>query len=146
MGIYIGWVERKISGSTVFFNFKPIAEVQQNQIIELTTSDLDNLLPESQKHDINFTYQWNSPDQLREMDANFKDGALTAFEFVLSDLSDNIYNGVRRPTGYMVKALDMLDEGKITKLCTVDAYQVVRAAETSDFYNEPIVEIDVDDV
>ena len=40
----------------------------------------------------------------------------------------------------------MNSEGKITKLCTVDAYQVVRAAETSDFYNEPIVEIDVDDV
>lgn len=146
MGIYIGWVERKTSGRTVFFNFKPLAEVWLNEIRVLNNTELDELLPESSKHDINFFYQWDSYDQLKDMDATFKNRALVIFEFVLSDLEDNIHNGQRKPTGYLVNALDMLDAGKVRPLSDAGVYQIVGEGEGADFYAEPIVEIDVDDV
>lgn len=146
MGIYIGCIERKISGRTVFFNFKPLAEVLQNEIRELNSPELDALLPQSSKHDINFSYQWDSYDELNDMDAFFQNRALVVFEFVLSDLEDNIHNGVRKPTGYQVNALDMLKAGKIRNLCEDGVYQLVRENDDADFYAEPIVEIDVDDV
>ncbi len=146
MGIYIGWIERKTSGRTVFFNFKPLAEVLENEIKELNSADLDVLLPQSSKHDINLSYQWDSYDKLNEMDAFFKNRGLVIFEFVLSDLEDNIHNGIRKPTGYQVNALEMLKVGKFRNLSENRVYQLAGENDGADFYAEPIVEIDIDDV
>ena len=49
MGIYIGIIEKKGYDPTVFFNFKPIAEVQNTQVIQLTAQEQEALLPESEK-------------------------------------------------------------------------------------------------
>jgi hypothetical protein len=43
MGIYIGFVEIKGYEPTIFFNFKPIAEVKGNDVLILTTSDREEL-------------------------------------------------------------------------------------------------------
>lgn len=49
MGIYIGIIEKKGYDPTVFFNFKPIAEIQSTQVIQLTAQEQEALLPESEK-------------------------------------------------------------------------------------------------
>ena len=54
MGIYIGIIEKKGYDPTVFFNFKPIAEIQSTQVIQLTAQEQEALLPESEKRNCRF--------------------------------------------------------------------------------------------
>lgn len=144
MGVYIGVIEKKGYEPTIFFNFKPLAEVRNNEIVILSTAERSALLPKSEKLDINFSYKFNSVDQRNEMEDSFEDKSLTVFEFTLSDLHDNIRNGVRNQTGYYVDALAMLDAGKIRALNSVAVYPVINDSDVlSDFFHDPIVEIDV---
>lgn len=144
MGIYIGIIEKKGYDPTVFFNFKPIAEVQNTQVIQLTAQEQEALLPESEKRNICFTYNWNVDDERHRMDANFSEKSLVLFEFTLSDLQPNFKaNGDRNQTGYKVSAMEMLDEGKIRPVGNSDVYFAVRKSEViSDFTNDTIVEIE----
>lgn len=144
MGIYIGIIEKKGYDPTVFFNFKPIAEVQNTQVIQLTAQEQEALLPESEKRNICFTYNWNVDDERRRMDANFSEKSLVLFEFTLEDLQPNFKaNGDRNQTGYKVSALEMLDEGKIRPVGNFGVYFAVRKNEViSDFINDTIVDIE----
>lgn len=144
MGIYIGIIEKKSYDPTVFFNFKPIAEIQSTQVIQLTAQEQEALLPESEKRNICFTYRWNDDDERRRMDANFSEKSLVLFEFTLEDLQPNFKaNGDRNQTGYKVSAIEMLDEGKIRPVGNFGVYFAVRKNEVvSDFTNDTIVEIE----
>ena len=144
MGIYIGIIEKKGYDPTVFFNFKPIAEIQSTQVIQLTAQEQEALLPESEKRNICFTYNWNVDDERRRMDANFSEKSLVLFEFTLEDLQPNFKaNGDRNQTGYKVSAMEMLDEGKIRSVGNFGVYFAVRKNEVvSDFTNDTIVEIE----
>lgn len=144
MGIYIGIIEKKGYDPTVFFNFKPIAEIQSTQVIQLTAQEQEALLPESEKRNICFTYSWNVDDERRRMDANFSEKSLVLFEFTLEDLQPNFKaNGDRNQTGYKVSAVEMLDEGKIRPVGNFGVYFAVRKNEVvSDFTNDTIVEIE----
>lgn len=144
MGIYIGIIEKKGYDPTVFFNFKPIAEIQSTQVIQLTAQEQEALLPESEKRNICFTYSWNVDNERRRMDANFSEKSLVLFEFILEDLQPNFKaNGDRNQTGYKVSAMEMLDEGKIRPVGNFGVYFAVRKNEVvSDFTNDTIVEIE----
>lgn len=147
MGIYIGFVEKKGYEPTIFFNFKPIAEMRGNDVLALSSSERDSLLPKSENRNINFSYKFGSTEQRNDMENYFSDNCLVVFEFVLSELGDNIRNGVRNQTGYIVNALDMIDSGKIRKIDTAGVCQVITKEDIlSDFYNDPIVEIHAGDV
>lgn len=126
MGIYIGIIEKKGYDPTVFFNFKPIAEIQSTQVIQLTAQEQEALLPESEKRNICFTYSWNVDNERRRMDANFSEKSLVLFEFTLEDLQPNFKaNGDRNQTGYKVSAMEMLDEGKIRPVGNFGVYFAV---------------------
>lgn len=144
MGIYIGIIEKKGYDPTVFFNFKPLAEIQSSQVIQLTAQEQEALLPESEKRNICFTYNWNVDDERRRMDANFSEKSLALFEFALEDLQPNFKaNGDRNQTGYKVSAMEMLDKGKIRPVGNFGVYFAVRKNEVvSDFTNDTIVEIE----
>lgn len=144
MGINIGIIEKKGYDPTVFFNFKPIAEIQSTQVIQLTAQEQEALLPESEKRNICFTYSWNVDNERRRMDANFSEKSLVLFEFTLEDLQPNFKaNGDRNQTGYKVSAMEMLDEGKIRPVGNFGVYFAVRKNEVvSDFTNDTIVEIE----
>ena len=144
MGIYIGIIEKKGYDPTVFFNFKPIAEIQSTQVIQLTAQEQEALLPESEKRNICFTYSWNVDNERRRMDANFSEKSLVLFEFTLEDLQPNFKaNGDRNQTGYKVSAMEMLDEGKIRPVGNFGVYFAVRKNEVVyDFTNDTIVEIE----
>lgn len=143
MGVYIGFVEKKGYEPTVFFNFKPIAEVKDQQIFILTSEELDELLPESEKRNINFDFSWKDAEARRQVDAMFDDKTLTVFEFVPDDLQKNFKNnGERNQTGYKVRVVDLIASGKIRRLDTIGVYYAVRENELlSDFSNDAIVEI-----
>ena len=147
MGVYIGIVEKKGYEPTIFFNFKPIAEIREDEIITLSSSERDLLLPKSEMRNINLSYKFGSAEQRNEMENYFTNNCLVIFEFVLSELNDNIRNGVRNQTGYIVNALDLINSGKIRQIDTAGVYQVIAKDNIlSDFYNDPIVELDIEDI
>lgn len=144
MGVYIGFVEKKSYESMVFFNFKPIAEVRGQHISVLTPAELEELLPESQKQNINFSFSWYDTEARRQVDTMFDDKTLTVFEFVSDDLQDNFKpNGERNQTGYKVQVVDLIASGKIRRIDTEGVYYAIRKNELlSNFSNDAIVEID----
>ena len=144
MGVYIGYIEKKGYEPTIFFNFKPIAEVRGSQIIALSPADQEELLPESEKRNINFAFSWNDPDDRQQMDAMFTEKSLAVFEFTLADLQPNIKtNGERNQTGYRVQAIELIEAGKIRRIDTAGVYYAVRKDElVSNFTNDAIVEFD----
>lgn len=144
MGVYIGCVDKKGYEPSVFFNYKPIAEVRGDQIIVLSPSELEDLLPESQKRNINFSFSWDSLEERRRMDSMFGDQSLTMFEFTLADLQPNVKpSGERNQTGYKVSAMEMLDNGRVQHIDAAGVYYAVRRSEIiSNFKNDAIVEID----
>lgn len=145
MGVYIGYIEKKGYEPSVFFNFKPIAEIRNDQAIELSRRELEDLLPDSEKLNINFSFSWNNDSERDLMDSMFEDGSLSVFEFVSSDLQPNIKaSGERNQTGYKVQAVDMINAGKIRRLSTVGVYYAVRKHELlSNFKNDAVVELDL---
>lgn len=144
MGKYIGFIEKK-GYEQVFFNFKPIAEVKGERLDVLSQADLEGLLPNSEKRNINFAYDRDDTEAKQKMDDMFGEKTLTVFEFVLGDLQDSInkYTGGRNPTGYKVQAVDLIDSGKIRRLDTAGVYYAVKRKDLiSDFRNDAIVDID----
>ena len=149
MGVYLGYIEKKNGNKTNFFNFKPIFEIMDEQIKELTDSDLEDLLPESARRNINFSFNWYDQEKTEEMERLFVDKSLFIFEFTLDDLEDNFRANTneRNPTGYKVQALDMFKEGKIRYIDSEGIFYAVSKNELlSDFTNDVIVEIDTQDI
>lgn len=138
MGTYLGYV----SIINYHYNFRPIAKIEGTSIIPLTKDDRVALLPESIKRDIEFVPSYDSK---RQVERAFCDTSLALFNFELSDLDDNIdHTNQRRPTGYKVQVIDMIESGKIRPIHTDNIYHVIRQEDImSDFYNDNVVDINV---
>lgn len=146
MGVYVGCVEKKSGYATNFFNFKPIFEIINGQIKELTDTDLEHLLPESVRRNINFSFNWNDSEETAQMEKIFIDNSLFVFEFTIEDLQDNFKTNTneRNSTGYKVQALNMLNKGKIRYIDKDEIYYIVSKNDLlSNFTNDVVVGIDV---
>lgn len=143
MGIYIGIIEKRGDEPSVFFNFRPIAEVYNSQVTILSSQDQELLLPESERRNIYLYYNWYDDEERRRMD-EVSERSLVLFEFTLSDLQPNFKaNGERNQTGYKVSAMDMLNQNKIRLIGHSGIYLAVRKDEVvSDFTNDTVVEIE----
>ncbi len=143
MGIYIGIIEKSDHYGNFFYNYKPIAEVKNNQVITLSFQEQEALLPDSEKRNICFAYDWDVIQECHRMDEVFSEKSLVLFEFDLSDLLPNTKaNGDRNLTGYKVSAMEMLNKGKIRPIGNFGVYFAVGRDEVlSDFTNDTIVEI-----
>ena len=148
MGKYIGSIKRE-GENAEFFNFKPIAQIVDSQVIELSISQQEELLPDSEKRDINFSYNPRNQDDCRRMDEAFPiDDSLVVFEFAFDDLHDNFYykNGTRERnrTGYKVQALEMIERGRIYSINEANIYYAVNNEKLlSDFESTVLIQIDI---
>lgn len=146
MGVYIGYIEKVLSNTGIFYNIKPVAELRNGQIEELTTNERENLLPESKRQSVMLYYDWSNDNDLRVMENTFAEEALVIFEFSLNDLDDNIssYSGERNSTGYKIQAIEFLNNGKLRKLNSESIYYPIDILKgKQDFPTEPGVTIDV---
>lgn len=144
MGVYIGIIEKKGYAPNTFFNFKPIAEVQNSRVISLSPQEQEELLPESEKLNICFSHNWNDDIERHRMDEFFSERSLVLFEFTLPDLQPNFKaNGDRNQTGYKVSAMEMLNRNKIRPIGDCGVYFAVKKDEViSDFTNDTVVDIE----
>ena len=142
MGIYIGVIEYK----NYFYNFKPIAEIKDQSIHTLSLTEQENLLPESQKGNINLSYNRNNDSEVKLMGSLCKDKKLLVFQFSQSDLESNyMYDGSRNPTGYRVQAIESIISKKIQPLYEYGVFYVVNKSDlraNSNFRVDASVEID----
>ncbi len=151
MGLYLGYMEKRetaYSYDTYFYNYTPLCEVRNGEILPLSDKEQANLLPESEKLNINFRYNFNSEEEKKRVDAQFSKNSLVLFDFSLSDLQDNINtSGERNPTGYRVQVIDMLNNEKIRPIYKDNVFRIIeKDAISSNFYNDTNVIISVDDI
>lgn len=143
MSVYLGYIEKKGYEPAVYFNFKPIYEVNNGTLLWLTSEERRLILPNSEKENINISYNYNISEQRKLMDENFVENQLLNFEFELNDLQDNMVRGERNQTGYKVIASEVLGNGKLRNLDKEGMFQLISMKEIkSNFYKENIVEID----
>lgn len=143
MGLYIGMIKKTSTENGIIFNFEPIAIFEKNTVRELSWTERLELLPESKAHDILLNYYWYNEQECQDMDELFTEDSLMLFDFTLSDLEDNITrDGNRKPTGYKVSALKMIDAGKIHPIGNSGVYFAIPEMDViSDFTNDAIVDI-----
>lgn len=142
MGKYIG-VFNEITNdyyNYVYYNFKPIAEIIDNNIIELDEESRAQLLPESKKRDIYFDYNKTKSEHCKKFESIVTKGKLMVFEFDTKELLDHTNRlGERNPTGYKVQAIDMIDENKLRPLSSENIYLTIQKEELdSDFSNKTV--------
>lgn len=136
MGIYLGCVETKQGLNGEFYNFSPIYVFGDDEFKFLDKEERKTLLPESEKLNINFTYDFYNNEHVTIMHDNFEDQQIIAIEFSQSDLTDN-YNNFheRNLTGYKIDIIEAVKAGKIHKLEEYGMYRLIGENElVSDFY------------
>ncbi len=140
MGIYIGFMDKQGEEPRMFFNFAPIAQVENSQVKVLDGDSLHSLLPESKMGNINLQYSWHHDDERQIMDAMFDQDSLAVFEFLPQELEDNINaTGKRNLTGYKVSAMDRIQSGKLRSLNSCGVYRAIRLKELRGDFNQDAV-------
>lgn len=141
MGVYIGFIEKKDDTGHVypFFNFKPLAELQESKIQPIDLDD-SNFLPQSEKRNINFSYDRNS---ISFMNEKFPNHSLLLFDFELGDLTLNVNSAGRlNQTGYKIPILDFYNREKVRPISTENIYYVLSSNElSSDFEQSPSIDL-----
>lgn len=152
MGVYLGYIKivsrpsENLFQDNLYYNFKPIAEVKNSQIIELSDDDREKLLPYSKNRDIHLSFQSKDIDTREKMKSMFTDKSLAIFEFEIEDLSPsiNVNTNERNDTGYRVIAKDFIGAEKIRKIDSEGIYHVIHENELkSDFIYDSSVEIKI---
>lgn len=142
MCTYVGLIS--IKGN--FYNITPIGRIENQKFEALTLTDLDELLPNSEFHNINMYYNFRDENHCRVMRERFKDEGLVAIDFQLNQLQDNVDMwGVRNQTGYKIPGEDWMESGKIRFLSDLGIYRFILEDQLlDDIEANQIVKIDND--
>lgn len=149
MGMYIGYISKVETITSIFYNFTPIAEIKGTEIISFTSEAQEVLLPKSRLHNINFSFNPGNLQERDTMQSMFLEKSLVIFEFTLEDLQENIntYTGELNKTGYKILTNENLNAKKIRFIDTEKIYRIVQEDELiSDFINASIVRINTTNI
>ena len=143
MTTYVGRIELRNN----YYNFTPVAEVDGKEFVQLSENDIDYLLPESEKRNINLSFSFYSDEQSRFMQRHFYNDQMILFTFETSELQENIAsNGFRNPTGYKVNAQENVKNGRIRYLSDDGFYSLKDESVLGGRLEERAVEISYDGV
>jgi len=139
MGKYIGRIEEY----NEFYNFKPFALINDAGKIDiLSDTDRGNILPQSERMNINFFYSKYVKEDEDFVKEYFRGDPLKIFEFDLDDLEDNYSGFGRNKTGYKVSARSVIQREKLRNLGKDGYYLVLQKKDIgsdSDFVSDKIV-------
>lgn len=129
MSRYIGIINIK----TNFYNFTPIGYYEEGNYIPYSENDLDELLPKSNKHNINFFYNFWDDNQVKFMKEKFLDGQLVLLNCEIDELEENrASDGQLNATGYKIQAMEAWNRGKICPLSEMGLYVMLPKEALSD--------------
>lgn len=131
MSRYIGIINIK----TNFYNFTPIGYYEESNYTPYSENDLDELLPKSNKHNINFYYNYWDENQVNFMKDKFFDGQLILLNCEIDELEENrASDGQLNATGYKIQAMEAWNRDKICPLSEMGMYVMIpRDALLDDF-------------
>lgn len=140
MGKYFGRID--IIGS--YYNFMPLYVINGDDIRELNSDDYYKLLPKSERHNINFSFDINISQEDRFMSDFFHEDLPVILEFDTKDLELNYdRQGNLQMTGYRIRTHEQFDQGKITDAYRSGIYQLVSQSNlSSDPLKDSIIVID----
>lgn len=144
MSRYIGVVNIK----TNYYNFTPIGYVENGVYTPYTERDLDRLLPLSNKHNINFFYNYWDENHNNFMLQHFYDGQPVVLNCEIEELEENrMPDGTINPTGYKVPAIDGFQKGKIGYLSDDGLYAVIpKDVLVDDIETKKAIRINVENI
>ena len=129
MKYYIGIINIKSN----YYNFTPIGIYENSSFYSLTESDIDNLFPKSQKHNINFFYNVWEESHVKFMSANFPENQPVYLFCEEDKLEENrMSDGSLNPTGYKVPAIDGYNKGIIGDLSKLGLYRLISKEDLLD--------------
>ncbi len=136
MGTFIGKIKIR---NYSFVNIIPLCEVVHNDIHFLTTFDRKEILPESEKGDINLYFN----DIRKKPYDYFADGSYQVIDFELDDLEDNINQyGERNQTGYKAELDTLFAENRIRDLDSLNYYYKLTESQLiNNYQTSPIVKV-----
>lgn len=122
--VYLGMIE--IRGT--FYNFRPIGRMTPHGFSGMSQAAVEDLLPLSEMHNINLSYNVNSRAQVQFMESHFYDHQIMALEFSKRDLQENRdSSGVLNKTAYRIGALESYNGRRILRFPSEDKwYRLVR--------------------
>ncbi len=116
-----------------FYNFTPIGAYQDGNYNPFSESEVNNLLPKSQKNNINFYYNIWDQKQVNFMNLRFRDDELVVLNCDIEQLELNIRNdGQLNETGYKISAVDGCNNGKILYLSDLGLSKIIRKDNLED--------------
>lgn len=112
------------------YNFSPIGIYFNGEYHAITETEVDELLPSSEKNNINFFYGYNYENY---MNSRFKDNELIVMSCGIEALEENRNSdGVLLPTGYKIRAEEGCASGKIQFLGDVGLYKLIKKEDLDD--------------
>lgn len=119
---YIGVISIKSN----YYNFTPIGIFQNGDYYSYSERELDDLLPKSNKHNINFYYNFWDDSQIRFMKEHFPDGQPVLLDCEIDLLEENrTATGELNATGYKINGVDGWNRGQITPLSGTGLYTLL---------------------
>lgn len=123
MGTYIGNISVRPHSSNEklkYINFYLLEELHNGNIVDLSSYDIEHILPNAEHKSITLYSDWDSDEQQKEMNKLFTDKSLWIIDFELSDLSRN-----SNDTDYMIYAIDTYRSGKLRRLYTENIFHII---------------------
>ena len=129
MSRYIGVINTRLN----YYNFTPIGVYEDGLYTAFYEHDIDMILPNSIKHNINFYYNLWDDTHVQFMKETFVEGFPVLLNCEIDDLEDNRNSdGTRNVTGYKMPALDGWNRKKIAPLSEMGLYVVLSKEELLD--------------
>lgn len=129
MSRYIGVINTRLN----YYNFTPIGVYEDGLYTAFYEHDIDAILPNSMKHNINFYYNPWDDAHVQFMKEKFIEGFPVLLNCEIDELEDNRNSdGTRNVTGYKMPALDGWNKKKITPLSEMGLYVVLTKEELLD--------------
>jgi hypothetical protein len=118
-----------------YYNFNPIGKIENGEYIAFSQSELDVILPKSQKCNINLYYSPWDDNQTKFMDGRFYDGQAVILNAEIDDLEENRQpDGTLNPTGYKIPAIDGCKKDIIKMPSDIGFYRLLSKENLMDDY------------
>ncbi len=129
VSIYVGVINIKLN----YYNFTPIGMIEDGSYSSFTQNELDNLLPLSNKCNINFYYNFWDENQNKFMEEKYYEGQLVVLNCEIDELDENrISDGSLNATGYKIPAIEGYKKEIIKKMSDIGLYTLLKKEDLLD--------------
>lgn len=132
-----------VNESNGYYNFKPMYELVNNDILELSDHEVENLLMGSEKLNINLGFGLHDRDRIERF---FLDDSLMVLDFEPSELEENRNSyGELNQTAYKLNASRLIDQNKIQYMEEYGIFYVVPSSNVaSNIIGAEVIELNDD--